>query len=65
MDTWNRLTDVRGDWGESDWMKDDERISQRIYVHNTQTQTTVWWWSEGAGVKERNGDICNSVNNKN
>ena len=48
-------------------------ISQRTYKHSPPTQTTEWRWPEGRGqglggggrVEGGNGDICNSVNNKN
>lgn len=36
----------RGEGGV-DRMKGGEGISQRIYKHNPQTQTTVWLGSEG------------------
>ena len=53
-------------------LKDGEGISQRTYMNNPWIQTTVWLWPEergsGAwkeGAKGWDGDICNSVNNKN
>ena len=36
-----------------DWMKEGEGISQRTYMHDPQTQITVWCWPEGGGV----GDV--------
>ena len=33
-----------------DWMKEGEGISQRTYMHDPQTQITVWCWPEGGGV---------------
>lgn len=47
-------------------MKEGEGISQRICMHNLQTQMTVWCWTEGrgGGQREKNGDINNNVNNK-
>ena len=53
-------------------MKEGEGISQRIYVSDPQTQTTVWWWPGkegegmgGGGSREKNEDIGTSVNNRN
>ena len=38
IDTWNRLTAVRGEDEGVDWMKEGERISQRTYMHNPTDQ---------------------------
>ena len=42
MGTWNGLRAVRGEEEKGDWMKEDERISQRTYMHDSWTETTVW-----------------------
>ena len=39
IDTWNRLIAVKGKEGKVYWMKEGERISQRIYRHDPWTQT--------------------------
>ena len=36
--------------GLGDWMKGGERITQRTYAHDPQTQTAVWGWPEGRGA---------------
>ena len=39
---WNWVSFLKG-------MKEGEGISQRIYMHDPQTQRTVWGWPEGRG----------------
>lgn len=38
FDTWHRLTEVRRKGnecgGEEDWMKEDEKVRQRTYMHS-------------------------------
>ena len=53
-------------------MKEGEGISQETYIHDPQTQTTVWGWSKERGMvragwwrgKGEGRAICNNVNNK-
>ena len=42
---------VRGARGEGDWMKEDEGIGQRTYLHGPWTWTMVWFegWGVGSG----------------
>ena len=56
IDTWNRLTAVRGEDEGVDWMKEGERISQRTYMHPWKLTTggdclrelcTGWRWAKG------------------
>ena len=42
MESWNRLTAVRGEGGGGDGLKEGEGISQRTYMHDPWTWTTVW-----------------------
>ena len=35
-------TDSGQGWGGQYWMKEGEGTGQRTYMHNPQTQTTVW-----------------------
>ena len=75
MDTEQTVICQRGE-GRGKLMKEGEGIGQRTYPHDPWTWTTVRCWPEGrvnencveeskwAGGEE-NGDICNSVNNKN
>ena len=49
LDTRNRLAAVGGEEGGGDWMEDGEGISQKTYMNNPQTQTTVWRWPKGRG----------------
>ena len=42
MDTWKRLTDLRGEEGGEDWIKQSEGISQRTYMHDPWAQTIMW-----------------------
>ena len=63
MDTWNRLTAVRGKEGGGDQMREGEGISQRSYMCDPWTQMTVC----GDGLREQrgnNGGICKRLNNK-
>ena len=54
------------------WMKEGEGMSQRSYMQDPKTQTSVRGWPEGRGCgswagvgKEgENGDVRNRVNNK-
>lgn len=70
METWNRLTEVRGE-RMGDWMKGEE-ISQKTYVHSPWTQINSGegqgkgggrWVEVGKGGVPT-GDMCNSVNSK-
>ena len=73
MNTWNRLTAVRGKGGGTGELdKGGGGISQRADMHDPQAQTTVWPRPEGSEVgsgwkwaKGGKRDICNSDNNKN
>ena len=56
MDSSRRFAAVRGEVGMVHWMKKGEGISQRTYMHDPWTQTTVWGWPEGrCWVKARGG----------
>ena len=48
MDSSRRFAAVRGEVGMVHWMKKGEGISQRTYMHDPWTQTTVWGWPEGS-----------------
>ena len=70
MDTWNRLTAVRGEGeGGTGWKK-VKGSPEDINACSMDTDTSV---GEGRGARgwvevgkgEENGGICNSVNNKN
>ena len=45
MDTWNRLTAVRGEGGSGKQVKEGGRISQRNYIHEPQTHRQ--WCGDG------------------
>lgn len=69
MKTWNRLTVVRGDGGERDWMKLTEGISQRTSMNTDDNVVRTRGCREvrcyvNRAKRRENGDICNSVNNK-
>ena len=44
METWNRLTAVRGKRGGGDWLEEDEWMSQRTYMNDP------WTWTEESGL---------------
>ena len=48
MDSWNRQTAVQSEAGGVT-MEEGKEISRRTCIHNPQTQTTVWLWTEGSG----------------
>ena len=68
---WNRLTAVRGEWGETGWKK----VKGLAKEHVCMTPRHRQWYDgqrEGAGQEQigewangGDGSICNSVNNKN
>ena len=70
VESWNTLTAVRGEEGGGDYLKEGEGISQRTYMHDSWTWTTVWGLTVGAGwagwsvAQGENRDNCNSINNK-
>ena len=37
-----RLTTITGEMGGGEWLKKDEGISQRTYMNDPWTKTTVW-----------------------
>ena len=43
MDTWNRLTAIRGEGVEEDWIKEGEGINEKtyMYVFHTDTDNSV------------------------
>ena len=51
----NRLIAVRQDGGGGDWLKEGEGISQRPYMHDVWTWTTVWGLTVGGGWAEWRG----------
>lgn len=74
MYTWYRLTDVRGEVGGVNRMKEDEQISQRMYMHTPYIGTDnkvvkvigregqdLGGWRTKEGQK---GYICNNVRSK-
>ena len=42
-------------FGGTDWLKEGEGISQRIYMHDMWAWTMVWGWHEEVGVLNGGG----------
>ena len=55
IESWNRLTAVREEWGGGNWLKEGEEIRQRIQTHDPWTWTTVWGLPEGVGGLDGEG----------
>ena len=49
METWIRLTVVRGEEKEGQWWKDGEGTRQRTCMNDLQTWSTVWELIVGVG----------------
>ena len=44
MESWNRLTTVRGEEGGRDCLKEGEGTSQRTYMKGPWKWTILWGW---------------------
>ena len=70
MESWNRLTAVRGDKGGGDWLKDEGFSQKNVYEGPMDMDNGVGidYGNGGqAGQREAKGenwDNCNSINNK-
>ena len=69
IESWNRLTAVRGEGGGGDWLKEGEGPSQRPCMKDPWTWTTVWGLTievggglGGEGQRGKHWDNCNSIN---
>ena len=73
MDIWNSLTAVKGVREGEDWMKEGEALAkEHICITHRHRQWCgdgqregEWGWVEVGKGAGKNGDICNSVDDKN